>query len=170
MYEIQIYRRIIRERGKKTKEKNRHEWRSVWSWKNNNVNTYTYWKKKRTKKKKDKNLLLTKKTKKKNYKNSDIPHCSHNCNKTNLLLTKKTRKKNYKNSDIPHCSHNCNKTNQHIVILLENLCSLKFFHVLQDSFKVPHLMDQGYKVNTSANYIHAYNESRFFYHKTSKCY
>ena len=88
----------------------------------------------------------------------------------NLLLTKKTTKKNYKNSDIPHCSHNCNKTNQHIVILLENLCSLKFFHVLQDSFKVPHLMDQGYKVNTSANYIHAYNESRFFYHKTSKCY
>ena len=88
----------------------------------------------------------------------------------NLLLTKQTTKKNYKNSDIPHCSHNCNKTNQHIVILLENLCSLKFFHVLQDSFKVPHLMDQGYKVNTSANYIHAYNESRFFYHKTSKCY
>ena len=127
-------------------------------------------KKKEQKKKKDKNLLLTKQTTKKNYKNSDIPHCSHNCNKTNLLLTKKTRKKNYKNSDIPHCSHNCNKTNQHIVILLENLCSLKFFHVLQDSFKVPHLMDQGYKVNTSANYIHAYNESRFFYHKTSKCY
>ena len=69
------------------------------------------------------------------------------------------KKKNYKNSDIPHCSHNCNKTNQHIVILLENLCSLKFFHVLQDSFKGPHLMEQGYKVNTPANYIHAYNES-----------
>ena len=82
----------------------------------------------------------------------------------NLLLTKK----NYKNSDIPHCSHNCNKTNQHIVILLENLCSLKFFHVLQDSFKGPHLMEQGYKVNTPANYIHAYNESKYFYHKTSK--
>ena len=82
----------------------------------------------------------------------------------NLLLTKK----NYKNSDIPHCSHNCNKTNQHIVILLENLCSLKFFHILQDSFKGPHLMEQGYKVNTPANYIHAYNESKYFYHKTSK--
>ena len=66
------------------------------------------------------------------------------------------KKKNYKNSDIPHCSHNCNKTNQHIVILLENLCSLKFFHVLQDSFKGPHLMEQGYNVNTPANYIHAY--------------
>ena len=37
-----------------------------------------------------------------------------------------------------------------------------FFHVLQDSFKVPHLMEQGYKVNTPANYIHAYNESWFF--------
>ena len=122
--------RIIRERGKKTKGKKRHEWKSVCSWKNNNVNNYTYWKKKRTKEK-DKNLLLTK-------------------------------KKNYKNSDIPHCSHNCNKTNQHIVILLENLCSLKFFHVLQDSFKGPHLMEQGYKVNTPANYIHAYNESWFF--------
>ena len=41
-----------------------------------------------------------------------------------------------------------------------------FFHVLQNSCKVPHLMEQGYKVNTPANYIHAYNESRFFYHKT----
>lgn len=72
------------------------------------------------------------------------------------------QKKKLQNSDIPHCSHNCNKTNQHIVILLENLCSLKFFHVLQDSFKGPHLMEQGYKVNTPANYIHAYNESWFF--------
>ena len=68
------------------------------------------------------------------------------------------KKQNYKNSD----THNCNETNQHIVILLENLCSLKFFHVLQDSFKGSHLMEQGYKVNTPANYIHAYNESRFF--------
>ena len=49
----------------------------------------------------------------------------------NLLLTKK----NYKNSDIPHCSHNCNKTNQHIVILLENLCSLKFFPRLPGFFQ-----------------------------------
>ena len=49
----------------------------------------------------------------------------------NLLLTKK----NYKNSDIPHCSHNCNKTNQHIVILLENLCSLKFFPRLTGFFQ-----------------------------------
>ena len=28
----------------------------------------------------------------------------------------------------------------------------------------------GIQGNTPANYIHAYNESRFFYHKTSKCY
>ena len=49
----------------------------------------------------------------------------------NLLLTKK----NYKNSDIPHCSDNCNKTNQHIVILLENLCSLKFFPRLTGFFQ-----------------------------------
>ena len=91
-------------------------------------------------------LIITLTGKKKRTKEND----------KNLLLTKK---KNYKNSDIPHCSHNCNKTNQHIVILLENLCSLKFFHVLQDSFKGPHLMEQGYKVNTPANYIHAYNES-----------
>ena len=45
------------------------------------------------------------------------------------------KKKNYKNSDIPHCSHNCNKTNQHIVILLENLCSLKFFPRLTGFFQ-----------------------------------
>ena len=53
----------------------------------------------------------------------------------NLLLTKQTTKKNYKNSDIPHCSHNCNKTNQHIVILLENLCLLKFFPRLTGFFQ-----------------------------------
>ena len=45
------------------------------------------------------------------------------------------QKKNYKNSDIPHCSHNCNKTNQHIVILLENLSSLKFFPCLTGFFQ-----------------------------------
>ena len=44
----------------------------------------------------------------------------------------------------------------------------EIFSVLQDSFKVPHLMEQGYKVNIPANYIHAYNEPKYFYHKTSK--
>ena len=29
-------------------------------------------------------------------------------------------------------------------------------------------MEQGYKVNIPANYIHAYNEPKYFYHKTSK--
>ena len=97
MYEIEIYARIIRERGKKTKEKNNMSEGQCALEKIIMLIITLTGKKKRTKEK-DKNLLLTK-------------------------------KKNYKNSDIPHCSHNCNKTNQHIVILLENLCSLKFFHV-----------------------------------------
>ena len=67
-------------------------------------------------------LIITLTGKKKRTKEKD----------KNLLLTKK---KNYKNSDIPHCSHNCNKTNQHIVILLENLCSLKFFPCLTGFFQ-----------------------------------
>ena len=49
----------------------------------------------------------------------------------NLLPTKK----NYKNSDLPHCSHNCNKTNQRIVILFENLCLLKCFPCLTGFFQ-----------------------------------
>ena len=67
-------------------------------------------------------LIITLTGKKKRTKEKD----------KNLLLTKK---KNYKNSDIPHCSHNCNKTNQHIVILLENLCLLKFFPRLTGFFQ-----------------------------------
>ena len=67
-------------------------------------------------------LIITLTGKKKRTKEKD----------KNLLLTKK---KNYKNSDIPHCSHNCNKTNQHIVILLENLSSLKFFPCLTGFFQ-----------------------------------
>ena len=60
-----------------------------------------------------------------------------------ITLTEKTWKKkstadqikNYKNSCIPHCRHNCSKANQHIVILLENLCSVKFFPCLTGFFQ-----------------------------------
>ena len=128
--------RIIRERGKKTKGKNRHEWKSVCSWKNNNVNNYTYWKKKRTKEK-DKNLLLTKKK----ITKIVIYH---------IVAITATKQINI------------------LLSCLKIYARWNFFHVLQDSFKVPHLMEQGYKVNTPANYIHAYNESKYFYHKTSK--
>ena len=77
MYEIKIYTRIIRERGKKTRIKiDMSEGQFALEKILMLIITLTGKKKEQ---KKRKNLLLTKK----NHKNSDIPHCSHNCNKTN---------------------------------------------------------------------------------------
>ena len=122
-----IYMRIIREREKRKQEKNRHEWRSVCSWKNN-INNYTYWKKKKWKKKSTANQI------KKNTKIVVYHIVAITATKQiNILLS-------------------CLKIYAH----------WNFFHVLQDSFKVPLFMEQGQEVKTPANYIHAYNESRFF--------
>ena len=122
-----IYMRIIREREKKKQEKNRHEWRSVCSWKNNNVNNCTYWKKK-WKKKTTANQI------KKNTK-IVVYH---------IVAITATKQINILLSSLKIYAH------------------WNFFHVLQDSFKVPLFMEQGQEVNTPANYIHAYNESSFF--------
>ena len=91
-----------------------------------------------------------------------------------LIITLTEKKKWQKKSTANQIKKNTKIVVYHIVAITATkqinilLSCLKiyahwnFFHVLQDSFKVPLFMEQGQEVKTPANYIHAYNESRFF--------